>query len=63
MSANADARIFATLEPPWPALAEIKLLPMSGTHGPADGIPFHQEPFKSEELKQKMRQLVEGITH
>ena len=41
---------------------EIKLLLMSGTHGPADGIPFLQKPFGVEELKEKMRQLVGGMT-
>jgi DNA-binding response OmpR family regulator len=41
---------------------EIKLLLMSGNSGPVDGIPFLQKPFHIEELKRKMRQLVDGIT-
>jgi DNA-binding response OmpR family regulator len=41
---------------------EIKLLLMSATGGPVVGIPFLQKPFGVEELKQKMRQLVGGIT-
>jgi DNA-binding response OmpR family regulator len=41
---------------------EIKLLLMSGTHGPADGIPFLQKPFGVAELKEKIRQLVGGRT-
>jgi DNA-binding response OmpR family regulator len=41
---------------------EIKVLLMSGTHGPADGIPFLQKPFGVAELKEKIRQLVGGMT-
>ena len=40
----------------------IKLLLMSGNSGPADGTPFLQKPFRVEELKQKMRYLVDGMT-
>jgi len=41
---------------------EIKLLLMSGDRGPVDSIPFLRKPFKLEQLKHKMRQLVEGMT-
>ena len=41
---------------------EIKLLLMSGNRGPVDGMLFLQKPFNLEQLKQKMRQLVEGMT-
>jgi DNA-binding response OmpR family regulator len=41
---------------------KIRLLLMSGTSGPVNGIPFLRKPFGVEELKQKMRQLVDGIT-
>lgn len=40
---------------------ETKLLLMSGSSGPANGISFLQKPFGVEELKQKMRQLLDGI--
>ena len=38
----------------------IKVLLMSGSDGPVDGIPFLQEPFRLEELKQKVRQQLAG---
>jgi DNA-binding response OmpR family regulator len=41
---------------------EIKLLLMSSTGGPVKGIAFLQKPFGVEELKQKIRQLVGGMT-
>jgi hypothetical protein len=41
---------------------EIKLLLMSASGGPVEGIAFLQKPFGVEEIKQKMRQLVGGIT-
>src|SRR5215469_6301454 len=40
---------------------EIKVLLMSGTCGPVDGVSFLQKPFGVEELKQKMRRVVDGI--
>jgi DNA-binding response OmpR family regulator len=39
---------------------DIKLLLMSGNTGPVDGIPFLRKPFTLEQLKQKMRQLMDG---
>jgi CheY-like chemotaxis protein len=41
---------------------EIKLLLMSGNSGPVDGIPFLQKPFHIQQLKQRVRELVDGIT-
>jgi CheY-like chemotaxis protein len=36
----------------------IKILLMSGTNVPVEGVPFLRKPFLLEELKQKMRQLM-----
>ena len=36
----------------------MKVLLMSGSDGPVDGIPFLHKPFKLEELREKVRQLV-----
>jgi CheY-like chemotaxis protein len=38
----------------------IKVLLMSASGDPVDGIPFLQEPFRLEELKQKVRQQLAG---
>jgi DNA-binding response OmpR family regulator len=38
----------------------IKVLLMSASCDPVDGIPFLHKPFKLEELKQKVRRLVSG---
>jgi CheY-like chemotaxis protein len=38
----------------------IKVLLMSASGGPVDGVPFLHKPFKLEELKQKVWQLVTG---
>ena len=38
----------------------VKVLLMSASDGPVDGIPFLQKPFNLEELKQKVRQLLAG---
>jgi DNA-binding response OmpR family regulator len=38
----------------------MKVLLMSGSDGPVDGIPFLRKPFKLEELKLKVRRLVSG---
>jgi hypothetical protein len=40
----------------------IKVLLMSGSDGPV-GVPFLREPFKLEELTQKVRQLLAGDAH
>jgi CheY-like chemotaxis protein len=39
-----------------------KVLLMSGTGCPLDGIPFLQKPFKLEQFKQRVRQLVTDAT-
>jgi CheY-like chemotaxis protein len=36
----------------------IKVLLMSGSDGPVDGVPFLQKPFKLPELTQKVLQLL-----
>ena len=41
---------------------EIKVLLLSGTADPLDGVSFLRKPFGVEELKEKMRQLVGGMT-
>jgi DNA-binding response OmpR family regulator len=41
---------------------EIKVLLLSGAAGPLDGVSFLRKPFGVEELKEKMRQLVCGMT-
>jgi DNA-binding response OmpR family regulator len=41
---------------------EIKVLLLSGTAGPLEGVSFLRKPFGVEEIQEKMRQLVGGIT-
>jgi CheY-like chemotaxis protein len=40
----------------------IKVLLMSGTGRPLDGVPFLQKPFRLSELRQQVRKLVTEVT-